>query len=341
MFFPLTLLAGCLLPGQVSVDEGTIGGVVVRASDQSPVAGAEVVLRRYADGSFLPVAKCTTDAEGKYFFRKLPLDGAVYLPGANHGGVHYPGEKARLTPRQPVAGIKLEVCDPLKEPDPLVIRRHDIVIEPMPGKVWVREVLQIDNPTSMTYVGKPAESAAEPVTLQLSIPSDFVRVTFDKEFYGRRFSVHGGKLITSIPWTPGSRELGLTYVLPNDKDYYIWQRPVDLPSALVRIVTRVEDPNAVTCSLGTRSSPSGGEVVFSSVPQMPAGEVIRVEIGRLPVPAIAYARWAALVLLAAAIAMAAVTLRNRRADCSQNLAVLARRHHRGKRHQDRAPSNHY
>ncbi len=331
MFFPAMLVAVCLLPGQVPLEQGTIGGVVVRASGQSPLADVEVVLRRYVDGRFLPVVKCITDADGKYFFRKLPLDGGIYLPGANHGGVHYPGERIRLTPRRPVAALELEVCDPIEEPDPLIIRQHNVLIEPMPGKLQVREVLQIDNPTAMCYVGKPSDTGDGPITLTLSIPSDFVRVTFDQEFYGRRFSMHDGKLATNIPWTPGLRELGLTYVLPNEKAYYLWKRPVDLPSSQVRIAVRADDPEAVACSLGTRSLASGGEVVFSSDGELPAGHMIRVELGHLPVPVMAYARWAALVLLAAAIAVAVLMVRKKRSKRSQHAAVPEPKHRRHRR----------
>ncbi|NUQ62383.1 MAG: hypothetical protein HUU20_07835, partial [Pirellulales bacterium] len=121
MLFPLIAAAGCLLPAQVSEAEGTIGGIVVKAADQSPVAGAEVVLRQFIDGSLVVVAESKSEPDGKYLFRKLPLDGEIYQVGANHDGIHYPGEKVRLSRRQPVAGVKIEVCDAVAEPNPLVV----------------------------------------------------------------------------------------------------------------------------------------------------------------------------------------------------------------------------
>lgn len=321
-------LTACFLSVHVSDGPGTLGGIVVKAADQTPVEGAEVVLRQFVDGQLLPIAQTVSDADGKYYFRKLPADGRLYQPGANHGQVHYPGEKVRLTARQPVAGVKLEVCDPLTEPSPLVVRRHDIHIEPSPGRLKIREVLQIDNPGTACYVGAPVEPDGEPVTLQLSIPADFERATFDKEFFGRRFSVRGGKMVTSIPWTPGGRELGFTYVLPNDGRFCVWQRLVDLPSSEVRLAIHTDDPDAVSCNLGTRSTGENGEVVYLADNPLPVGHVLRVELGHLPVSGMVYARWTALALLGVAIAVAAVVLRRKRPDSSAQPSLPEPKPHR-------------
>ncbi|NUQ64273.1 MAG: hypothetical protein HUU20_17525, partial [Pirellulales bacterium] len=187
---------------------------------------------------------------------------------------------------------------------------------PTEGKLKVREVLQIDNPGTTTYVGKSPDGKGEPVTLELSIPSDFARVTFDKEFYGRRFWVRGGKLATSIPWTPGVRELGFTYLLGNEKQHYTWERTADLPTSRIRIVARTEDPAAVTCNTGMRTTAEKGQVVYSVDEALPAGRVIRLDLGRLPLPIMAYARWAALLFLVASVGVSWAVFRRRRAKAS-------------------------
>lgn len=57
--------------------------------------------------------------------------------------------------------------------------------------------------TFRTYVGRPAHEGGRTATLRLSIPSDFHRTTFHKEFYGRQFTLIDGRLVTDIPWAPG------------------------------------------------------------------------------------------------------------------------------------------
>lgn len=332
-------LAICALPLQASDTAGTLGGIVVKAADPTPVSGAEVVLREYVDGQFLPAAKTTSDADGRYYFRNLPVDGRLYQPGANHGGVHYPGEKVRLTARRPVAGVKLEVCDPVTGPSPLVVRSHDIVIEPLPGRLQVREVLEIENSGSDCYVGASVDGGGEPVTLGLSIPGRFERMTFDKEFFGRRFSVRGEKVVTGIPWTPGRRELAFTYVLPNEDRFCVWERNLDLPSSQIRLAIHADDPDAVSCNLGARSIGEHGDVVYLADGPLPAGHVLRVELGRLPISAMAYARWTALALLGGAIVIAAVVLRRKRADSSLQPAAPEAGWRRGRRESRRSAGN--
>ena len=83
----------------------------------------------------------------------------------------------------------------------------------------------IENPEPRTYVGRNPEGHADSVTLQLGIASDFERVTFNKEFYGRQFALISGKLVTSVPWTPGRHELQFSYVVRNDGRHRVWTRP--------------------------------------------------------------------------------------------------------------------
>ena len=55
------------------------------------------------------------------------------------------------------------------------------------------------------------------------------------------------------------------------------------------------------------------EVVFQSRDSfLPAGHVLRVELGRLPLAWMAYARWAAILLLAALIAGVGAAMLRRR-----------------------------
>ena len=66
--------------------------------------------------------------------RRLPIDGQqVYLPGANRDGVHYPGPSVRLSSLRRRAEVTLAVYDALAFPNPLVVRRHTIVLRTRAG----------------------------------------------------------------------------------------------------------------------------------------------------------------------------------------------------------------
>ena len=229
----LLLVSLALLPQ----DQGCIRGVVLNASQGKPSpCQATVMLRVMLEGRFVPFRETTSDAAGRFQFDHLPVCNSYrYLAGANRHGIHYPGPRVQLTEIEPEATVQLSVCDAVTGPNPLVIRRFDITLVPQPGAIQVSESLLVENPSATCYVGEPPAGGEEPVTLQLSIPADFERTTFAEEFFGRRFSMSGSRLVTGIPWPPGRRELKYTYTLRNAAPKRSWQRPLDLPCSQVRL----------------------------------------------------------------------------------------------------------
>ena len=148
----------------------------------------------------------------------------------------------------------------------------------------------VNNPSNVCYVGTAAKEGEEPVTLRLAIPSSFERTTFAKEFYGRRFTFTEGNSVTGIPWTPGKRELKFTYVVPNRERQSLWERPLDLPCDHVRVSVQTPMPDGVFCNLNRGKGGKNGTLVFESSGRvLPAGYKIRLELGHLPVPWMAYA----------------------------------------------------
>jgi hypothetical protein len=311
----LLLMVSVLAAGPLDGD-GVIEGVVVRAPDQTPVSAAEVVLRAKVDGQLLTVAETTADAEGKFRFEHLRADGdCVYLPGANRDGIHYPGPSVQLSSLRRQANVSLAVHDAVAFPNPLLVRRHEITPSPQADALQVTESMLIDNPSGACYVGQSAGADAEPVTLQLAIPANFERVTFASEFFGRRFAMIGGHLRTGIPWPPGQRELKFSYWLPNSQRHYQWQRTLDLPSDAVRVSVRGDAPQ-VTCNLNRAPRQKDGEIAFEANERtLSVGYPLRVELGRMPVSAMAYAPWVALATLAVLIFATCLPVNFRRRAC--------------------------
>jgi hypothetical protein len=312
----LSLVVCSALFGQPPGGEGAIGGRVVIAPGQVPAGGAEVVLRVNLDGQFVPLAETTADTQGRFLFEPLPIGNEyLYLPGANREGVHYPGARIRLTSERPRVDVQLQVCDAVTAPNPLVAQRHEIVIRPERGALNVTETIVVENPTSKCYVGRAAQEGAEPVTLQLAIPPDFQRATFHREFFGRSFSLAGGKLVTTIPWQPGERELKFTYVVPTADRQGFWERQLDLPCSQVRVCVRTDKPEEVSCSLNAKPVKRDGEVIFESQGRtLPAGYAIRAELGRVPLSFMTYGRWGAVATLGGLITWAGL-LTFRRGRC--------------------------
>jgi hypothetical protein len=298
----LARLPACLVLALAtsSLHAGAITGTVVNTSTGTPVpCQVEIVLQTLVDGQFVPLREGISDQQGRFAFNRLPVgDNYVYQVGATRHGIFYPGPRIRLNELQPAAQARLSVCDAAASPCPLVLKKMDVTIRAETGILKVTESLVIDNPSHTCYVGTALHEGADPVTLELSIPPDFERTTFDQEFFGRRFMAVNGKLVTGIPWTPGERVLSYTYVLRNTKEILRWQRPMDLPCSNVTIRVEGKAADEVRCELpGLAAAGENASEFASQGQEIPAGQVLSVELGRLPLPWMSYGKWVALAIM--------------------------------------------
>ncbi len=296
-------------PGRVA---GTIEGVVVNASQgNAPVPGAEAILQVQLEGQFAPVERTETDQQGRFRFDNLPVGSeAVYLPGAARDEIFYPGRRIQLTKGR-YAYVKVSVHDAVSEPNPLVIRQHEVVIRGEPGALHVVEAMLVDNPQNTTYVGKTTQGQPMAATFRLGIPADFDRLTFQQEFFGRQFHLVNGQVVTTIPWTPGKRWLRFTYSIPNEEAHCVWEHQLDVPCEHLLVRIHHEHPEEITSNLGEFTEVTEGEAVFESAGTLSAGHLVQVSLGQLPRAWTYYARWLALVVLGVSV-MGAAWLRGRR-----------------------------
>lgn len=317
---PLWLLVLCgQITGPLPGPAGTIRGRVLNGSQHGAVvACAEVVLRVQIDKQFVAVAETTTDEQGMFHFDDVPVvPEAIYLPGANHGDVHYPGPRVRLLPDQPTVDVEVTVFDSETNRNPLVIRRHEIVVRPEPGLLKVTESLQVENPTLVCFGGGsegPDDSLTEipPVTLRLGIPGEFQRATFQSEFLGRRFSWNDDALVTRIPWPPGTRHVEFSYTIANDRGQLDWKRTVDLPCDQIQLTVYSEVPEQVRCEALTTRQVDRQRVVFASARRFEPGSSIDLQLNQLPLPWSNHLRGIAVGALVISIAVSSIGLLRRR-----------------------------
>jgi hypothetical protein len=143
-----------------------------------------------------------------------------------------------------------------------------------------------------------SQDGKEPVTLRLTVPPTFDRVTFDSEFFGRRFRIVDHQLVTDMPWPPGEREIRFTYRVPIEKSGGQLLRPLDLPST--KVCVRVPPGGQqVSCNLSPARVVADRMLFESRAEQLPTGFKIELQIGKLPIPWMQYARWLSLTALVA------------------------------------------
>jgi len=287
------------MAGTPTTPLGTIQGVVVNGTRAGePLANAEVILRVGRDNSLLPIAKTRTDASGTFIFEALPIDASnTFSPGAERNGVYYPGGRHRLDADHRSSQSQIVVFDSV-ELSPLVVGTHELEIVVHHDFLEATERVEIVNPSRTTYVGARINDKL-PTTLALSIPPNFDRVTFDNEFYGRRFQIVEHQLVTDIPWPPGNRELRFTYKVPLEKSSGIFRRRVDLPSDDVRVRVRADNSQRISCNLTGSMIPDKNATIEANAKNLAAGFTIEVRVGDVPVDWMRYARWSSLGILGA------------------------------------------
>lgn len=303
---------------------GVVSGIVVDGSNNDrPLANSEVVLCIEDRGRRIPVAETHSNEFGEFRFAELPTDQSLqFIPGVNRDGVHYPGPRIEFATDSTSATVRIKCYGAVTDPSPLVIVRHQIDIQTEYGGLRVAERLVISNPSLRTFVGE-SHNDMPPVTLRLSVPDDFEKVTFEKEFFGRQFQIIDGKLLTSIPWTPGERELSFTYLIPIERRTRALSRRIDLMTQSLAVRVH-NDSGEVTCNLpGVANSPSG-EWAFESRKALAAGQSIDVQLGELSIPFMAWAKWTAVGAMLLMIAAAVGRLRSE-ATIALRTAVAAKR----------------
>ena len=72
------------------------------------------------------------------------------------------------------------------------------------------------------------------------------------------------------------------------------RRSMDVPCSDVRIRVRGENTEQVTCNL-SRSREAGDYVEFVAAEKLSVGSIIELQVGKLPVRWMFYARWGSLV----------------------------------------------
>jgi hypothetical protein len=294
------------------LNNGKIQGVVVNGSrGDEPIGDVEVLLRGGFDGVLEPLARTRTDMYGKFVFDDVPLDPAmVYLPGADRDGVHYPGTRIRFDLADRLAHVTVVAFDAVESPSPLIVERHDIDLTLQPDVMEISETLLVTNNSRASYVGEQVGDRP-PATFRLSVPANFDRVTFDSEFYGRRFRVVDRQPVTDIPWPPGGRELKFTYRIPIEASGGTFRRPLDAPSRRVTLRVRGRNQDEASCNLA-RANESHAEILFASAGgELAAGHIIELQIGTLPFPWMQYTRWGSLLALAVLTTATALVLRRR------------------------------
>lgn len=223
--FPLILPLLALLAGMLSFPlsapaQGTLQGRVVRAGAAVPNAAVE--LHRVSTDTSGILQTGTADAAGRFAFTLPPADTGgftVFFATAMVDGVRYFGPA--LHPGEAGTSYEVAVYDTTSARGALdalrVGRRDVIVIAGQRGGWEVAEVVRVENPTGKTVVGaggSPVFGMTVPegaTDFQTEEPGVSESVGVEKP---RDLVLMGGRVLATVPLTPGGRDFFFRYRLP-------------------------------------------------------------------------------------------------------------------------------
>jgi hypothetical protein len=129
-----------------------------------------------------------------------------------------------------------------------------------------------------------------------------------------------GRLVTNVPWPPGKRHLAVIYQLRVENNQLFFKRLLDLPCLHARVAVTGQCSQELTCNLPKVTAPDLLPIGFESAGQtLPAGYMLQLQMRELSVSWVAYARWAAIILLGGLLATTTMHLALRRRAAAQQL----------------------
>ncbi|HYW12725.1 MAG TPA: hypothetical protein VE871_12245 [Longimicrobium sp.] len=223
--FPLLILLLALAAGMLSFPasaaaQGTVTGRVVRAG--AAVPNVPVELHRVATDTSGLLATGTADGDGRFTFTLPQVDSGgftVFFATAMVEGVRYFGPA--LHPGETGTSYVVAVYDTTSAKpalDALRVGRRDVIVVAGQRGGWeVAEVVRVENPTGKTVVGaggSPAFGMAMPAgatDFQTEEPGVSESAGAEKP---RDLVLMGGRVLATVPLTPGGRDFFFRYRLP-------------------------------------------------------------------------------------------------------------------------------
>jgi len=128
-----------------------ITGKVSNLTTGKPQAATTVTFYRFGQGGMQEVAHATTDAEGHFAIGQDPsMQGPsmlrVEVDGVTYNTMMPPGSRAQ--------DMLIDVYNTSRQPGPVKVSKHMILLQPGGGQMTVNETFLVDNPGKSTWMAR-------------------------------------------------------------------------------------------------------------------------------------------------------------------------------------------
>ena len=214
-FFIFTALI-CLPSAVGQSDIGKIAGQVIDKKENRPLSQQLVVLQVRREGEDVQQREMVTDDSGSYIFDNLSTAFDVhYAVSTNYEGKEYVEQDLVLSEWLPNITVNIEIGAFTADPSQVKIRSHTLIIRPPPpdhapdGAVSVLELIQIENTGELSF---QTSIDNQPVGMYFNLPNGHENLQVDQTFK-QELGVNANRLIASQPLSPGTHQVGYSYLM--------------------------------------------------------------------------------------------------------------------------------
>ncbi|MBI4081953.1 MAG: hypothetical protein HY423_05015 [Candidatus Lambdaproteobacteria bacterium] len=214
----IALLAGLLALPAAAGDaaepqqtrQGKVLGRIVGDDARGPLVGATVVLLRFqldekGNPKGGPIGKQASGASGTYAFTNVPVDErSVFQLGTRIDGKLVSSQPFTFPEGQLEVTYNLTLPEALGPQGGLRIGQALLAVEPAVGRVWITEVLHLENPSAQAL-----DRREQPIALRLPVRADTLEMM--RQAPEGRFERVGPKLLLFGRLQPGSNTVAFRY----------------------------------------------------------------------------------------------------------------------------------
>ena len=266
-------------------EQGRVTGRLTGNPEKGSLEGATVVLLRFRAGEDGkpeggPLGRQVAGKDGAFAFENVPIDRkAAYQLGTRVDGNLVASQPFSFPPGKVEVRMDLPIPDLKRDTSQLVLGRAFFVLEARVGRLWVTELLHLENPTKVVM-----DSRQTPLELPLPAQAEELEILELGLQEGSHERV-GAKLLVFGKIRPGTNTVAFRYVLPSGLGGVRMEWRYTLPVVEAQVVVpagSLKVSGERLRSLGRKKM--GGQTYDAwGAGELPPSAVLRIEVSGVPV----------------------------------------------------------
>jgi hypothetical protein len=280
----LFFLGSFALPEARAEQGGMIRGTITNGTaGGTKVPDVEVALSRYSDRQE-ELGKAKTNKEGLYVFSGIDTEKKnLYSVKVTYKGVEY------LTPEVGFDGKKelfldLKVYETTDKDTDIYVKMHHILTKIEEGKLWIQEVMDLENRGNRVYVGGREIEPEKKEVIRIALPRNALDLELSKNLMSCCIVKTEEGFVDTMDIKPGVKEIVFSYRIDYGPSTYKLSKPVYTKTELVNFFVPEKEIGAKSnvLQLNGPVGEKGQRFLHFAGKNLTPGSQIVVELSGLP-----------------------------------------------------------